>query len=361
MDGLPPVRRLVHPLGRRHRRGLRARRHALPDGERAPVLDVVPLFETGEDLANAPQVLTGMLELPAGAPRGWPRPAGSLEVMLGYSDSAKELGPAGATLRAVRRAGRAGRVGGGARRAAHPVPRPGRRARPGRRPGRAGRARPGARLGGRPVQGHRAGRGDLRPVRPAGDRARGTWSRSPRRCCWPPRRRWRARNAPRRAAFRALADRIDDGRRAGVPVAGRGARASPSGSRWSARWRRSAACGSAPGPPGAASAAARSAWRTCGRSRGCSPGRRPGSTCPAGTAWAAAWPRRSADPAGWPSCAAPTREWPLFAVAARQRRDELAKTDRAIAARYLALGGREDLDRAGARRVRPAPGGWCWR
>ncbi|MFI0417924.1 phosphoenolpyruvate carboxylase [Spongiactinospora sp. 9N601] len=70
--------------------------HAL--GERAPVLDVVPLLESGADLANAPAVLSGMLELPAVRER-LAATGRRLEVMLGYSDSAKELGPAAATLR----------------------------------------------------------------------------------------------------------------------------------------------------------------------------------------------------------------------------------------------------------------------
>ena len=70
---------------------------AFPDGG-GPVLDVVPLFETGEDLARAPRVLTGMLELPAVRER-LAAEGRHLEVMLGYSDSAKELGPASATLR----------------------------------------------------------------------------------------------------------------------------------------------------------------------------------------------------------------------------------------------------------------------
>jgi phosphoenolpyruvate carboxylase len=70
---------------------------AFPDGD-GPVLDVVPLFESGEDLANAPSVLTGMLDIPAVAAR-LEQSGRQLEVMLGYSDSAKELGPASATLR----------------------------------------------------------------------------------------------------------------------------------------------------------------------------------------------------------------------------------------------------------------------
>jgi phosphoenolpyruvate carboxylase len=67
-------------------------------GSRTPVLDVVPLFESAADLASAPAVLTGMLELPPVAER-LKATGGHLEAMLGYSDSAKELGPASATLR----------------------------------------------------------------------------------------------------------------------------------------------------------------------------------------------------------------------------------------------------------------------
>ena len=141
---------------------------AMPDGN-APVLDVVPLFESGEDLANSPRVLTEMLELAPVAER-LAASGRQLEAMLGYSDSAKELGPASATLRLfdaqaelaawakahdVRltlfhgRGGALGRGGG---------------------PTGQGRTRPGTRLGCRPVQGHRAGRGDLRPLRPDRDR-----------------------------------------------------------------------------------------------------------------------------------------------------------------------------------------------
>jgi phosphoenolpyruvate carboxylase len=71
--------------------------YAFPDGD-GPVLDVVPLFESGADLAAAPAVLTGMLGLAAVRAR-LAETGGHLEVMLGYSDSAKELGPASATLR----------------------------------------------------------------------------------------------------------------------------------------------------------------------------------------------------------------------------------------------------------------------
>jgi len=66
--------------------------------EPAPVLDVVPLFESGADLADATRVLDDMLELAPVAAR-LAATGRRLEVMLGYSDSAKELGPVGATLR----------------------------------------------------------------------------------------------------------------------------------------------------------------------------------------------------------------------------------------------------------------------
>ncbi len=67
-------------------------------GGRVPALDVVPLFESAADLADAPDVLTGMLALPEVAERLAVSDR-KLEAMLGYSDSAKELGPASATLR----------------------------------------------------------------------------------------------------------------------------------------------------------------------------------------------------------------------------------------------------------------------
>ncbi len=68
------------------------------DGGPIPRLDVVPLFESAADLAQAPDVLTSMLALPDVAERVAAN-GGELEAMLGYSDSAKELGPASATLR----------------------------------------------------------------------------------------------------------------------------------------------------------------------------------------------------------------------------------------------------------------------
>jgi len=59
-------------------------------------LDVVPLFETVADLESAPAVLDGMIELEP-VKRRLDR-LGRLEVMLGYSDSTKEVGPVSAIL-----------------------------------------------------------------------------------------------------------------------------------------------------------------------------------------------------------------------------------------------------------------------
>jgi phosphoenolpyruvate carboxylase len=72
-------------------------RLSLPEGC-PPLLDVVPLFESGTDLANATRVLDDMLLLEPVAAR-LAATGRRLEVMLGYSDSAKELGPVSATVR----------------------------------------------------------------------------------------------------------------------------------------------------------------------------------------------------------------------------------------------------------------------
>jgi len=62
-----------------------------------PVLDVVPLFETREDLAQATEVMDEVLKL-APVRRRLAANGRRIEVMLGYSDSAKEVGPVSATL-----------------------------------------------------------------------------------------------------------------------------------------------------------------------------------------------------------------------------------------------------------------------
>ena len=63
----------------------------------APALDVVPLFETTVDLRNARATLDAMLDLEP-VRRRMAATGRALEVMLGYSDSAKESGPVTATL-----------------------------------------------------------------------------------------------------------------------------------------------------------------------------------------------------------------------------------------------------------------------
>ncbi|MFH5822359.1 phosphoenolpyruvate carboxylase [Georgenia sp. AZ-5] len=71
--------------------------HALGSAEAAPVLDVIPLFETFDDLRAAPGILDEMLAL-APVQRRLEQTGRRLEVMLGYSDSAKDVGPVSATL-----------------------------------------------------------------------------------------------------------------------------------------------------------------------------------------------------------------------------------------------------------------------
>jgi phosphoenolpyruvate carboxylase len=66
------------------------------DGEPL-VLEVVPLFETQDDLQRSADVLDEVLELPAVQAR-LAENGRRFEVMLGYSDSAKDVGPVSATL-----------------------------------------------------------------------------------------------------------------------------------------------------------------------------------------------------------------------------------------------------------------------
>jgi phosphoenolpyruvate carboxylase len=65
--------------------------------KRTPVLDVVPLFESLDDLRRAPAVMDEVIALPPVRKR-LAANGRSVEVMLGYSDSAKEIGPLSATL-----------------------------------------------------------------------------------------------------------------------------------------------------------------------------------------------------------------------------------------------------------------------
>lgn len=73
----------------------RLARHAL--GDDAPVLDVVPLFETFADLQAAPAILAEAVTFPEFQAR-MADTGNRLEVMLGYSDSSKDVGPVAANL-----------------------------------------------------------------------------------------------------------------------------------------------------------------------------------------------------------------------------------------------------------------------
>ncbi len=68
-----------------------------PDAAQAPVIDAIPLFETFADLEASVDILEGMLELPQ-VQRRLEANGRRVEVMLGYSDSSKDVGPVSATL-----------------------------------------------------------------------------------------------------------------------------------------------------------------------------------------------------------------------------------------------------------------------
>jgi phosphoenolpyruvate carboxylase len=63
----------------------------------APTLDVIPLFETVADLHRSPSVMEAMIKLRP-VRRRLTKGGRRMEVMLGYSDSTKEVGPLSATL-----------------------------------------------------------------------------------------------------------------------------------------------------------------------------------------------------------------------------------------------------------------------
>ncbi|MDT0180081.1 phosphoenolpyruvate carboxylase [Microbacterium sp. ARD31] len=67
-----------------------------PDGT-PPVLDVIPLFETFADLQAAPDILAEVMRHPEFTAR-LDATGRRLEVMLGYSDSSKDVGPVAANL-----------------------------------------------------------------------------------------------------------------------------------------------------------------------------------------------------------------------------------------------------------------------
>lgn len=75
----------------------RLARYAVGDDTGGPVLDVIPLFETFADLQAAPRILAEIVSHPEFAAR-LAATGRRLEVMLGYSDSSKDVGPVAANL-----------------------------------------------------------------------------------------------------------------------------------------------------------------------------------------------------------------------------------------------------------------------
>ncbi|HEX5730250.1 phosphoenolpyruvate carboxylase [Microbacterium sp.] len=71
--------------------------YAAGPGGATPVLDVIPLFETFADLQAAPRILAEIVEHPEFSAR-LDATGRRLEVMLGYSDSSKDVGPVAANL-----------------------------------------------------------------------------------------------------------------------------------------------------------------------------------------------------------------------------------------------------------------------
>ncbi len=71
--------------------------HAVGSAGKVPVLDVIPLFETYADLQAASAILAEAVTYPEFAQR-LEDTGGKIEVMLGYSDSSKDVGPVAANL-----------------------------------------------------------------------------------------------------------------------------------------------------------------------------------------------------------------------------------------------------------------------
>jgi phosphoenolpyruvate carboxylase len=314
------------------------------DGGPNPRLDVVPLFESAADLAHAPDVLTSMLALPDVAERVAAN-GGELEAMLGYSDSAKELGPASATLRLFDTQAKLAEWA-----AAHGVRLTlfhGRGGALGRGGGPAGRAvlaqAPGSVSGSFKVteQGEvifaRYGQPAIakRHLEQVGSAVLLASSV-----------RIAERNAAAAASHRDMADRIDAAARAAFHklvvqdgFADWFARISPLGEIGGLR------IGSRPAK------------------RGLSPGSGPVAAMDLADLraipWVFAWSQTRLNLPGWYGLGSGLAaiadadgvealcraygEWPLFGVLLDNAEMSLAKTDRLIGARYLALGGRDDL------------------
>ncbi len=335
------------------------------DGGPIPRLDVVPLFESAADLAQAPDVLTSMLALPDVAERVAAN-GGELEAMLGYSDSAKELGPASATLRLFDTQARLAEWA--AARGVRLTLFHGRGGALGRGGGPAGRAvlaqAPGSVNGsfkvteqgevifaryGQPVIAER----HLEQVSSAVLLASSA--------------RIAERNAAAAASYRDMADRIDEAARAafGRLVAQDGfadwfARISPlweiGGLRIGSRPAKRGLNPETPETPKNPETP-----HTPAGGPGGGPGSVPGMDLADLRAipWVFAWSQTRLNLPGWYGLGRGLaaiadadgaevlrrayREWPLFGVLLDNAEMSLAKTDRPIGARYLALGGRDDL------------------
>jgi phosphoenolpyruvate carboxylase len=319
-------------------------RYAMIGGP-VPELDVVPLFESAADLTNAPDVLTGMLAIPEVTRR---LAAGDreLEAMLGYSDSAKELGPASATLRLFDAQAKLAEWAAG-----HAVRLTlfhGRGGALGRGGGPAGRAvlaqAPGSVNGSFKVteQGEvifaRYGQQVIAKRHLEQVSSAVLLASSPRIA---------DRNAAAAATYRDVADRIDAAARSAFRAlveadgfADWFARISPLGEIGRLRiGSRPAKRGLAPAPPGTVATMDLTDLRAI--------------------PWVFAWSQTRMNLPGWfglgTGLAAISgadgaevlrrayRDWPLFTVLLDNAEMSLAKTDREIGARYLALGGRDDL------------------
>jgi phosphoenolpyruvate carboxylase len=316
-------------------------RYAMAGGP-IPVLDVVPLFESAVDLENAPDVLTGMLALPPVAER-LAASGRQLEAMLGYSDSAKELGPASATLRLFDAQARLARwaASAGVRLTLFH----GRGGALGRGGGPAGRAvlaqAPGSVNGSFKVTeqgevifaryGQRAiAKRHLEQVSSAVLLASST--------------RIAERNAAAAAGYRDIADRMDAAARAAF----RALVEADGFADWFARISPLAELGELR----IGSRPARRGLRTTQQALDLDDLR--------AIPWVFAWSQTrmnlpgwfglgsglaaiAASPAGPETLRRAYREWPLFGVLLDNAEMSLAKADRLIGARYLALGGRDDL------------------
>ena len=310
-------------------------------GGRTPVLDVVPLFESAVDLANAPAVLTGMLDLPQVAER-LDATGRRLEAMLGYSDSAKELGPASATLRLFDTQARLTEWA-----AAHRVKLTlfhGRGGALGRGGGPAGRAvlaqAPGSVNGSFKVteQGEvifaRYGQPAIAKRHLEQVSSAVLLASSGKRA------------EPPAASYGGIAGRIDQAARAAF----RGLVEADGFAEWFARI-------SPLGEIGGLRIGSRPAKRGLA---GNAPAKTTDLTDLRAIPWVFAWSQTrvnlpgwfglgsglaaiEADPDGTGVLRRAYREWPLFGVLLDNAEMSLAKTDRPIAARYLALGGRDDL------------------